>query len=52
MRAQDELAPAIVEEWAKKAAAAGVSERKITEALILAGEMRSWQKANHCKKPD
>lgn len=52
LRAQDVLAPAIVEAWADQAEAGGAPESKVNEARILANEMRQWQAANHSKRPD
>lgn len=63
LRAQDKLAPAIVEAWAMAAAAErsrnirSVQEdmgldSKIKEARALAHTMRAWQEINYSKLPD
>lgn len=61
LRAQDELAPDIVDEWATRVnmcyAMAPPSVRasielKIQEARDLADAMRAWQKAHGSKVPD
>ncbi len=42
LRAQDNLAPTIVDFWAALAAAVGTSEAKVKEAQALAERMRRW----------
>lgn len=42
LRAQDMLAPGIVREWAKQAAAHGCSQEKVLEAHSLADRMDQW----------
>ena len=42
LRAQDLLAPAIVEFWCVAARAQGCSERRIEEARSTAEQMRAW----------
>ncbi len=49
LRAQDPLAAEIVREWARRAAACGVSERKYTEAWQVAEAMDRWPVK---KRPD
>lgn len=51
--ARDTSAPAIVEQWARMRAMAIADGRKpasdapmVSEALICAGKMRAWRKAN------
>lgn len=61
LRAQDMLAPQIVEAWADDLEAATRDEigvrrswydRKVREARALAHEMRAWQELNRKKLPD
>ena len=49
LRAQDELAPAVVRHWAMLARASKVAHEKVKEADHLAGEMEQWPKR---KLPD
>ncbi|MFN3624416.1 MAG: hypothetical protein ACK4TP_10175 [Hyphomicrobium sp.] len=42
LRAQDELAAAVVTDWAILAQKRGVSEQKVKEALELADAMKAW----------
>jgi len=52
LRAQDELAPRIVQEWAYLAARAGTPKKKVVEAFHLAEAMMEWQQRNPSKIPD
>lgn len=55
LRAQDKLAPALIEEWAERLYAAApfnTATEKIDEARALATKMRMWQVINHSKVPD
>lgn len=52
LRAQDALAPEIVEEWAKRAMRHQCPISKVEEALRLVGAMREWQVNNTVKFPD
>lgn len=52
LRAQDVLAPLLVETWAKMARLLGAPVHKVAEALFCASEMREWQQKNHSKVPD
>jgi len=52
LRAQDVLAPGIVEAWAQRAEKAGSPPEKVAEARDLAEQMRQWQKQHPCKTPD
>lgn len=61
LRAQDRLAPGIIEAWANKleGAVSGTvsdnadkSRKKIKEARALAHTMRAWQELNFTKVPD
>lgn len=49
LRAQDELAAALVDEWCQRADAAGVRSGKIAEARAIAEDMRAWP---YKKRPD
>lgn len=49
LRGQDILAPSIVDEWAKRAEAAGVSAELVAAARERAEAMRRWPKK---KRPD
>lgn len=49
LRAQDPLAAEIVREWARRAAARGVPEKKYTEAWQVAADMDQWPNK---KSPD
>jgi hypothetical protein len=42
LRAQDKLAPALVEDWADRAATHGCSAEKVAEARTTAAAMRDW----------
>jgi hypothetical protein len=52
LRAQDQLAPAIVRRWAYTAHAAGVPRKKIEEAHTCADAMEEWQALHGAKRPD
>jgi hypothetical protein len=52
LRAQDELAPDIVSEWANRALAHGSPIAKVQEARELARRMREWQAEHIVKVPD
>lgn len=52
LRAQDQLAPVVVEYWCDLARAAGVGEAKVAEARAKAAAMRDWQARNAAKVPD
>jgi hypothetical protein len=52
LRAQDELAPEIVREWAYRARKAGSPDDKVVGALNIADEMEEWQIKNSKKVPD
>ena len=52
LRAQDKLAPVLVEEWASLAELHGTPPAKVIGARQLAREMRNWQKNNKAKYPD
>jgi hypothetical protein len=41
---RDQLAPEIVDEWAKRAELAGVVAAKVERARALANTMRDWQR--------
>lgn len=42
LRGQDALAADLVDEWAKRAQAAGCGMAKVMEAMNLANQMRNW----------
>lgn len=52
LRAQDELAPIIVELWAKLASTLGTSNDKVLRAQETAKQMQQWQLHNPSKIPD
>ena len=52
LRAQDKLAPSIVEEWAHQAETRGAPVDKVNEAYDCARAMRDWARSNGCKYPD
>jgi len=52
LRAQDLLAPRIVEEWAKLAESNLVDKEMVKLARKHAKKMREWQKKNGAKLPD
>jgi len=52
LRAQDTLAPSVVEFWVQVAKARGVPPHKIEDAWLCAVRMRRWQKAHGSKMPD
>ncbi len=60
LRAQDVLAPGIVEAWATALITRNNFDgnglervsAKVGEALKLANDMRDWQRAHHSKVPD
>lgn len=43
LRAQDQLAPPLIDLWCDKALIGGASADKIKEARALAQEMRGWK---------
>jgi hypothetical protein len=49
LRAQDLLAPELVEAWAVEAALNGCAEDKVADARAIAAAMRKWRKR---KMPD
>lgn len=54
LRAQDEMAPLIVERWANLAQANGASVNKCHNARKIAAQMRDWQREHpdRVKLPD
>ena len=52
LRAQDMLAPVVVQLWALNAGMHGVSQDKVDRARRLAEQMRRWQELHGCKVPD
>jgi hypothetical protein len=52
LRAQDQLAPGIVREWATRAIDAGVKPEKVLEAYKMADAMTLWQGDHGAKVPD
>lgn len=63
LRAQDQFAPALVEQWAREmdhwaklnivdVAVQSRRAQKIREARALAHQMRAWQALNRSKVPD
>lgn len=52
LRAQDRLAPSIVEAWADLAASLGSPHEKVREARELAESMKRWQRRHGAKTPD
>lgn len=53
LRAQDKLAPALVELWASLAFMHGCNGEKLSEANELAQRMRAWQhETDRAKWPD
>lgn len=61
LRAQDKLAPGIIEQWALEAErewhgtvsdTADRARKKIAEARALAHQMRAWQELHRTKRPD
>jgi len=52
LRAQDQLAPAIVRAWAKAAQLAGTPRKKVMEAYDQAAAMDEWQGLHGAKRPD
>jgi len=49
---RDELAPTVVDLWARIAVEKGVDKAKVIGAMQCADAMRQWQKRNGCKLPD
>ncbi len=52
LRAQDSLAPEVVQLWALNAGMHGVPQHKVEAARTCAERMRSWQKLHGSKMPD
>lgn len=52
LRAQDQLAPEMVREWAYRALKAGAPRDKVVEARQIADAMEDWQVENSRKVPD
>lgn len=52
LRAQDKLAPTLVELWANHAERRGAPPEKVAEARGCAAAMRAWQRENPSKWPD
>lgn len=52
LRAQDQLAPAKVREWAEAASVAGCDPIIVRHAHEHADAMLAWQRENGCKLPD
>lgn len=50
--ARDRLAPELVDAWADRAEAHGVTPAKVAEARELAVQMRVWQTQRGSKIPD
>jgi hypothetical protein len=52
LRAQDDLAPEVVQLWALNATMRGAPKSKVEDARRCAREMRDWQRAHGSKIPD
>lgn len=53
LRAQDSIAPEVVEMWALTLSMRGPSDNpKVAEARQCAAAMRAWQEIHGCKIPD
>ena len=52
LRAQDLVAPQIVDAWALSASAMGAKKDIVQAAFHQAGEMRRWQSTGYKKIPD
>ncbi len=52
LRAQDAMAPIVVEMWAHKARGCGASKEKVQGALDTAQAMRDWARTHGSKVPD
>lgn len=52
LRAQDKLAPILVEHWAELAQLLGAPREKTDEAIRLVARMRDWADKNGAKVPD
>lgn len=52
LRAQDEFAPAVVADWARRACEGGADEKIVSLALAHAARMQEWQAAHGRKTPD
>jgi hypothetical protein len=52
LRAQDAIAPSVVEIWSVAAHKAGASPEIVNAAYIQAHNMREWQKKHGSKIPD
>lgn len=52
LRAQDKLAPVLVNLWCDLARMHGCSSAKIGEAGVLIHHMKTWQEEHGCKWPD
>ena len=52
LRAQDKVAPQVVEIWAMMAELIGAESNIVEAAYDQADEMRAWQQHNVCKTPD
>lgn len=52
LRAQDQLAPELVREWAREADAGGTPDEKVDEAMAVAHAMEDWQREHGSKFPD
>ena len=52
LRAQDKLAPALVEAWALRASDIGAAKNIVDAAYSQADAMRSWQLKHGSKTPD
>lgn len=52
LRAQDVLAPEVIEHWAAYAELLDVNPVKIKEARLVARQMREWQEHRGKKVPD
>jgi hypothetical protein len=50
--ARDKIAAATVEAWVAFARTHGVNQRKLSEALEVAGAMEAWQASHGSKLPD
>lgn len=51
LRAQDELAPGVVQAWAIQAAERGSGVERVGSAMAKAAEMLAWQKKHGCRVP-
>jgi len=52
LRARDVLAPEVVGAWADKMKERGGDSDKKHDALVIADQMREWQRRNGSKLPD